>query len=88
MGVKASVEVEGVEVLSSAEVCENAEISYRTLDNWERSGLIEPVVKADGQGTRRLWDVSVVAEIIDLKKRIAQCPLKHPGHDQEDYPDG
>lgn len=69
------------ELLTSTEVIEfSGLISYRQLDYWAETGLIEPVVPADGSGSQRLWDPSVIAEIADLIHRIQQCPFDHPGH--------
>lgn len=66
--------------LRATEVCELTGITYRMLDYWTNRGLIEPVVEASGSGSHRYFDPSVVDQIADIQKRIAACPLGHPGH--------
>ena len=65
------------DLMTSAQVCRAAHLSYRRLDYWVRVGLITPVVASAGSGSARLFDPSVVEEIIDIKKRADACPHKH-----------
>jgi len=46
-------------------------MSFRTLDNWVRIGLVTCSQVADGTGTRRAWtvdDVTIVAFLQSLRK--------------------
>lgn len=66
------------QLLTSAEVVlYSGLISYRQLDHWATTGLIEPTIPAEGSGTQRLWDPSVLEEIADLVTRIDACPFEH-----------
>lgn len=52
------------EVFRAPEVARLTGVSYRQLDYWARSRLIEPSVRtADGQGTQRLYSADDVARV-------------------------
>ncbi len=53
------------------EVCELTGISYRQLDYWTRTGLIQPGIKtASGSGTRRLYSFKDLVLIKTIKGLI------------------
>lgn len=55
--------------LSSREVAELADITYRQLDYWTRTGIIEPdVALGHGSGSRRRWSPEAVAAIAVLAR--------------------
>lgn len=59
-----AVEVITAVSYSSPEVCELAGVTFRQLDYWCRTGLVEPSIPAHGCGTRRRFsrrDVQLVA---------------------------
>lgn len=64
-------------LLSSEAVCQLTGLSYRQLDYWCRSGVIEATVPARGSGSTRRWSPDVVEFLIDRQARIEACPL-HP----------
>lgn len=66
------------DLLTSTEVCQLADITYRTLDNWVRMGLLAPVIPAKGSGSSRMFDPSVIDEIAEMRERIKACPYQHP----------
>jgi hypothetical protein len=60
----------GLATYSSDDVCRLVSCTYRQLDWWTRSGVIEPAVPAQGSGTYRRWtaeQVRVVAAITVLR---------------------
>ena len=63
--------------LTSLQVCEATGLTYRRLDYWVRTELIEPIVDADGSGSQRLFDPSVVDQIREMQRRIDACPFDH-----------
>ena len=65
------------DLMTSPQVCRVAGITYRMLDYWVRAGFITPVIAAAGSGSARLFDPSVVNQIVDMKERIADCPFHH-----------
>jgi len=48
-------------------------MSYRTLDNWVRTGLVTCTQVADGRGSRRGWTVDDVTRVAYLQS------LRHSG---------
>lgn len=68
------------ELLTSDQLIDATGISYRTLDNWVRTGLVSPVIEAQGSGSRRLFDPEDVSKVADLLERIHACPLGHGGN--------
>jgi hypothetical protein len=65
-------------MLSATEVCQRTGASYRQVDYWCRSGVIEPWVGATGNGSRRVfseYQVRVVRLIADLAALGAQAPV-------------
>ena len=62
-------------LLTSREVADLAGISYRRLDHYVRAGYLSPAVAAQGSGSARLWEPAVVAQLVDLQNRVAQCPF-------------
>lgn len=49
--------------MSSVQLCREAGCTYRQLDYWTRHGLVEPLVAADGSGSRRRWSVDDVHRV-------------------------
>jgi DNA-binding transcriptional MerR regulator len=48
------------DTLSSHEVCRLTGVTYRQLDYWVRTGLVQPHEQAHGSGSRRRWtDVDI-----------------------------
>jgi hypothetical protein len=39
--------------------------------------MVSPVISAAGSGSARLFDPSVVEEILDMRQRAAACPYNH-----------
>lgn len=64
-------------LLTAPQAAQRSGLSYRQLDTWTRTGLIETVVAADGSGSARLYDPEVVEQIRDLLTRINACPFPH-----------
>lgn len=48
---------------STPEVCALTGLTYRQLDYWVRLGLIDPVVPAEGSGTRRRFSPEQVSAL-------------------------
>lgn len=65
------------DLMTSAQVCRAARLTYRRLDYWVRVGMVTPVIASAGSGSARLFDPSVVEEILDMKQRAAACPYVH-----------
>lgn len=58
--------------MTSGQVCDRLDITYRQLDHWTRRGWITPTIEADGYGTRRGWtekDVKVARVVRDMIRR-------------------
>lgn len=53
-------------LLSTADLADATGASFRQIDNWCRRGLITPIVKAEGSGTRRAWSERTVASVSRL----------------------
>jgi len=53
-----------------AVACSAAGISYRQLDYWARTGLIEPVRPAQGSGTQRLYSFTDVLVLKVIKRLL------------------
>lgn len=70
------VRIEGL--LSSSDIIGATALTYRRLDYWVRIGLLTPLVDADGSGTQRLFDSSIIRIIEDMLERIEACPMEHP----------
>lgn len=51
------------DTLSSAQLCRSVGCTYRQLDYWTRQALIEPLVAAEGSGTKRRWSVDDVQRV-------------------------
>jgi DNA-binding transcriptional MerR regulator len=52
-------------------VCKTVGISYRQLDYWARTGLVEPSIKpADGSGSQRLYSFADVVHLKIIKKLL------------------
>lgn len=65
-------------VFTSAQFCIALGISYRRLDYWVRTGLLEADVRsADGSGSQRLFSEEQYQAGLDLVERVAACPLRH-----------
>jgi DNA-binding transcriptional MerR regulator len=43
-------------LLSTTQVVDSTGVTYRVLDYWIRNGVLEPVVDANGSGSRRLFE--------------------------------
>ena len=41
--------------MRSSDVCHLAQVSYRQLDYWARTGLLVPEVEASGSGSQRVY---------------------------------
>lgn len=52
--------------ISSADVCRAANISYRVLDWWVRTGAITPSVPARGSGRPRWWSEKELEILVAL----------------------
>ncbi len=65
------------ELMTSAQVCRAAHLTYRRLDYWVRVGMVTPEISAAGSGSARLFKPSVVEEILDMKQRADACPYHH-----------
>lgn len=65
------------DLMTSPQVCRATGITYRMLDYRVRNRMITPVIAAAGSGSSRLFDPSVVDEILEMEERIAACPFKH-----------
>lgn len=62
-----------MKAVSSKEAARLAGCTYRQLDYWMRREVLEPVVSADGSGTRRLFDhrdVEALAAAADLSRYV------------------
>jgi DNA-binding transcriptional MerR regulator len=61
--------------LSSSDVCERADLDYRSLDHWCRKGAIVPsVADTIGSGNFRVWstrDAAVIAAITRVRHDFA-----------------
>jgi DNA-binding transcriptional MerR regulator len=58
-------------LLSSAEMCERAGVTYRQLDNWARKGYVTPAQPAAGCGTQRRWSGDELDRVRELAARSA-----------------
>jgi DNA-binding transcriptional MerR regulator len=59
---------------TAGEVCRIADISYRQLDDWCRTGLVPLPDPMPGYGRRRQFDqaaVDRVVEIAEARRRVA-----------------
>ena len=56
--------------LSSPEVCDLANISYRQLDWWARRGYISATADNHGSGQRRLWSTAEAAAVAVVAERV------------------
>ena len=56
--------------MCSADVTDHAQISYRQLDHWSRSGYLRPVQDGNGPGHGRCWP-AIEAEIARRMARLA-----------------
>ncbi len=65
------------DLMTSAQVCRAAHLTYRRLDYWVRVGMVSPEISAAGSGSARLFHPDVVEEIIEMKQRAADCPYNH-----------
>ncbi len=65
------------DLMSSRQVCRAAKITYRMLDYWVRADMVSPVIASVGSGSARLFDPSVVDQIVEMRQRAAACPYKH-----------
>ena len=63
------------ELITSAEVCQLAGITYRQLDYWVRTEKIDCAVDAEGSGSQRLFYLGVVDEIKAILAGVAACPF-------------
>ena len=61
--------------MGGPEAAERAGVSYRQLDYWARTGLIEPAVPAQGSGSRRLYSAR------DVRRLQAVSALLDAGFD-------
>lgn len=57
-------------LLSSIEVCRRARITYRQLDYWVRTGVVEPTVDARGSGTQRRFTPAVAEHVVTLARYL------------------
>lgn len=64
-----------IELLTTQEVAEASGVSYRMMDYYVRQGYFQPVVQAQGSGSRRLWDPAVLDEIAELQRKVSECPF-------------
>ena len=64
-------------LLSATEIVGATPLTYRQLDYWTRSGLLEPIVDAEGSGSMRLYAANTIELIDNLLARIAACPFTH-----------
>jgi DNA-binding transcriptional MerR regulator len=58
--------------LTAGEVCRIADISYRQLDDWCRTGLVPLADPMPGYGRRRLFDQSAVERVIEIAQARRQ----------------
>jgi DNA-binding transcriptional MerR regulator len=49
---------------SSVEVCKAAGVTYRQLDYWNRIGLVEPHVPAEGSGSHRRYTLEDLSHVV------------------------
>jgi DNA-binding transcriptional MerR regulator len=63
-------------MLSSDQVCKLVGISYRQLDYWSRTGLIEGQEDAGGSGRRRRWTPVQVERVraLQLVQKLRTLP--------------
>ncbi len=54
--------------ISSADVCRAANISYRVLDWWVRTGAVTPSLGAHGSGSRRRWSEEELACLMAIAR--------------------
>ena len=64
-------------LLTSNQVAKASGITLRMVDYYTRRGFITPALSTRGTGTARLWDPVVVDILIDLRRRVEQCPFDH-----------
>ena len=55
---------------SGSEVCQLARCSYRQLDYWCRTGLVEPATAARGSGSSRQFDDGDVADVTAITELL------------------
>lgn len=60
------------DTLSTPEVCERANVTYRQLDLWSRHGVIKPAKDTTGSGDYRRWNESDV-DVIHTMGRISRA---------------
>ncbi len=65
------------DLMTSAQVCRASGLNYRRLDYWVRVGMVTPVIASAGSGSARLFDPSVVGQIIEKMQRADACPYNH-----------
>lgn len=60
---------------SSVEACDLADVTYRQLDYWARTGLVVPTVRARGSGTRRRYTLEEV-QILSLVGKMTKIGVR------------
>lgn len=66
-----------VERVTTTEIAKRANASYRQIDTWTRSGILNPSVPARGSGSFRLYDpieIDVARMCVDLAALAGACP--------------
>lgn len=59
---------EGMQGYRAPQVCKLAGITYRQLDYWDRTGLLQPsLIAAQGSGTQRLYSFSDLVQLRMIK---------------------
>src|SRR5580700_1025065 len=70
-GVMAEVSTTRVGGFHGPQVCSLVGITYRQLDHWARTGLLQPsVAEATGSGSRRVYSYSDVLELKVIKQLL------------------
>lgn len=57
-------------MLTSLEVCRRAGITYRQLDYWCRTGVVEPLIDARGSGSQRRFTQAEADHVAGLARYL------------------
>lgn len=60
---------------SSVEACGLANVTYRQLDYWARTGLVTPTVRSQGSGSRRRYTFEEV-QILSLVGKMSKIGVR------------